>query len=68
MNSIPDSAGSARRAWLRQMQEELAPRQSDFETSFAWRLAFVVAAIVVTINVLAPPPAVETARQVHARV
>ncbi|MFM0315979.1 hypothetical protein PQR36_13905 [Paraburkholderia nemoris] len=68
MNSIPDSAGDARRAWLYQMQEGLTQPQSDFERSFAWRLAFVVAAIVVTINVLAPPPADATARPIHATV
>ncbi len=67
MNSIRDSAGSVRRAWLRQMQEDLVPLQSDFEKSFAWRLVFAVAAIVVTINVLAPPPAA-TAEPVHATV
>lgn len=68
MESLPDSAGSARRAWLRATQAELPPPQSDFEQSWTWRLAFAVAAIVVTINVLAPPPAVATASQVHARV
>lgn len=68
MESLPDSAGNARRAWLRATQAELPPQQSDFEKSLAWRLAFVVAVIVVTINVLAPPPAVATARQVHASV
>jgi hypothetical protein len=68
MESLPDSAGNARRAWLRATPAELPPQQSDFEKSLAWRVAFAVAAIVVTINVLAPPPAVATARQVHVRV
>lgn len=68
MESLPDSAGNARRAWLRATQAEFPPQQSDFEKSLAWRLAFAVSAIVVTVNVLAPPPAVATAKQVHARV
>lgn len=68
MESLPDSAGNARRAWLRVTQTELPPSQSDFEQSWAWRLVFAVAAIVLTINVLAPPPATATAKQVHARV
>ncbi|MFM0513260.1 hypothetical protein [Paraburkholderia sp. RL17-373-BIF-A] len=65
MNSIRDSAGNDRRAWLRLMQEELAPSQSDFETSLAWRLVVVVAVIVATINVLAPPPTGGIAKPVH---
>jgi hypothetical protein len=68
MKSIPDSAGEARRAWLRQLQDGLTPLQSDFEKSRAWRLTFIVAAIVVTINVLAPPPAATVAKPVHATV
>jgi hypothetical protein len=68
MESLPDSAGNARRAWLCATQKEPALRQSDFEKSFAWRLTFVVAAIVVTINVLAPPAADATSRPVRATV
>ncbi|RDK01454.1 hypothetical protein DLM46_16630 [Paraburkholderia lacunae] len=66
MNSLPDAAGEGRRAWLREMQGP-CPRQSDFEKSFAWRLAFATAAIVITINVLAPPPAAPE-KPVHATV
>ncbi|NYH13449.1 hypothetical protein [Paraburkholderia bryophila] len=56
MNSLPDSAGDARRAWLCGVQEALNPLQSDFEKSLAWRLTLVVAVVVITINVLAAPP------------
>jgi hypothetical protein len=68
MESLPDSVGNTRRAWLHAIQTGLPSPQSDFEKSLAWRLTFVVAVIVVTINVLAPPPATATARPVHATV
>jgi hypothetical protein len=67
MKSI-EMNGEARRAWLQELQDGLVPLQSDFEKSLAWRLTFVTAAIVVTINVLAPPPVPATAMTIRATV
>lgn len=67
MKSIPDSAGEDRRAWLRAMQDDLVPIQSDFETSLAWRVALGVAALVILFNVLAPSPVSVAAKPAHMR-
>lgn len=56
MNSLPDSAGSARRAWLCRAQEDLVPVQSDFEKSPAFRLSLIVAAVVIGLSLFSPPP------------
>lgn len=56
MKGIVDSAGDARRAWLRNMQEDFRPLQSDFEKSLAFRLTLLVAAFVIGINLFSPPP------------
>jgi hypothetical protein len=56
MNLLTDSAGDARRAWLREMQDSLMPLQSDFEKSFGFRVVLLVAVVVISINVLAPAP------------
>jgi hypothetical protein len=56
MESLPDEAGEARRAWLSEMQGDQTPAQSDFEKSVAWRGVFVAAVIVTVINVPASPP------------
>ncbi len=57
MNSLPDLAADARRAWLGEIQDELMPVQSDFEKSPAFRLSLIVAAVVIGLSVFAPPPA-----------
>lgn len=57
MNSLPDSAGDARRAWLCKEQDDLIPLQSDFEKSPVFRLSLVVAAVVIGLSLFAPPPA-----------
>jgi hypothetical protein len=64
MNSIADANTEQRHAWLRAEQDlparNAAPRrdQSDFEKSFAWRLAIVAAIVVIAINLFhsASPP------------
>jgi hypothetical protein len=56
MNSLPDLAANARRAWLRETQDSQMPVQSDFENSLAFRLVLLVAVVVIGINVLAPAP------------
>ena len=68
MKSIPDVAGEARRAWLREMQDGLTPVQSDFEKSFAFRMVLVVAVVVISINVLAPAPTPGDGARAHASV
>lgn len=61
MNSLPDSAGDARRAWLCKTQSDLIPLQSDFEKSPVFRFSIVVAAVVVGLSLFAPPPASSSA-------
>jgi len=61
MKQIVDSAGEARRAWLRGMQDDLMPLQSDFEKSPAFRLSLIVAAVVVGLSLFAPEPASSSA-------
>ncbi|WP_175051099.1 hypothetical protein [Paraburkholderia sediminicola] len=61
MKEIVDSAGDGRRAWLRGMQDDLMPLQSDFEKSPVYRLSLIVAAVVVGLSLFAPPPASSTA-------
>ncbi|MFP3432113.1 hypothetical protein SB781_20345 [Paraburkholderia sp. SIMBA_061] len=56
MNSLPDSAGDARRAWLCKAQDDLTPLQSDFEKSPVFRLSLVVAAVVIGLSLFSPPP------------
>ena len=46
----------ARQAWLRKMQDDLMPLQSDFEKSPIFRLSLLVAAIVVGLTTFAPQP------------
>lgn len=60
MNSLPDSAGDARRAWLCEAQEQLVPIQSDFEKSPVFRISMIVAAVVIGLNLFAPPPSTVT--------
>jgi len=67
MKSIPDSAGEARRTWLRETQDSYMPLQSDFEKSLAFRLVFLAAVVVISINVLASAP-VATPSTFHASV
>lgn len=61
MNSLPDLAADARRAWLRKMQDGFMPVQSDFEKSLAFRLSLVVAAVVIGLSLFAPAPASSSA-------
>jgi hypothetical protein len=68
MESFPDSAGNARRGWLRATQSELPPSQSDFEKSAIWRGVFVAAFIVTVINIPVSPPRVQTHASVRATV
>lgn len=75
MNSIADANTEQRHAWLRDEQnlpahKPASPRcQSDFEKSFAWRLAMVAAVLVIGINLFhsASPP-VSIAPSNHATV
>lgn len=57
MKSMPDAHGDARRADLRAIYVCCLTSQSDFEKSLPFRLTMLVAAFVIGINVLAPPPA-----------
>lgn len=56
MESIRDTAGDARRAWLSKMQDGFVPIQSDFERSLAFRLSLIVAAVVIGLSLFSPPP------------
>jgi hypothetical protein len=62
MKSTHDLAGKARRAWLKRgakgaLTIESRPEpQSDFEKAFAYRLTFVVAAVVIALNLFSPEP------------
>ncbi|MFM0595350.1 hypothetical protein [Paraburkholderia dilworthii] len=56
MNSIPDAAAAERKAWLREFQDAQMPVQSDFEKSLTFRLSMIVAAVVIGLNLFAPPP------------
>ena len=76
MNSFPDSAGHARRAWLRVAQHlpaqdtlhEVSADQSDFAKSPVWRGVFIAAAIVIVMNCLPDSIALQPAARVHATV
>ena len=52
MESLKDSHGPDRRLWVRLIQQP----QSDFEKSLAFRLAWLVAVIVIGINLFTPSP------------
>lgn len=56
MVSLPDSHTEARHAALRDMQAGPARQQSDFEKKLAFRLAFLVATVVIGFNLFAPAP------------
>jgi len=68
MESLPDSAGNARRTWLRAVETEPPAAQSDFERSAIWRGVFVAAFIVTVINIPVSPPTVQTRAPVRATV
>jgi hypothetical protein len=57
MKPLQDFHGDTRRARLRGRQVVAPQReQSDFEKSFAFRLAFVTAIVVIGINLFSSPP------------
>lgn len=64
MTALPDIHGEDRRAWLQFVQESdpvhrpahATPGTSNFEKTLAWRLALLVAVVVIGINVFAPDP------------
>jgi hypothetical protein len=60
MNSLPDSAGEARRTWLCEQQDSLLPLQSDFEKTPIFRASMVIAAIVVGLSIFGPQPSTVT--------
>jgi hypothetical protein len=60
VKEIIDSAADARRAWLREIQEDLVPLQSDFEKTPIFRVSLVIAAVVVGLSIFGPQPSTVT--------
>ncbi|MFM0192400.1 hypothetical protein PQQ65_04860 [Paraburkholderia strydomiana] len=65
MKEITDSAADARRAWLRKMQDDLVPLQSDFEKTPIFRVSLIVAAVVIGLSIFGSQPSTVTS---HAGV